>query len=447
MTLPADGRRYLARRMERALDRGVARGGPDGPRPRSFWVGVGAVVAAAAAAGAAALSTLRPGGDAGDSRILMDRDSGALYVRVEDTLHPVLNLTSAHLLTGHGGGPRAVRSDALAPFERGPTLGIPGAPAQIGAGLDGEAATWAVCDGPRTVVLVGTPAPPDPLDGGEAVFVTGPSGTTHLLYAATRAVVDVADPGVSRALRFDRAEPVPVSAGLLNLLPEAPPLVTPRIPGAGNPGPGQLSGLRVGDVVSIERSSGAEYFVVLEGGVQPVSGVAADLIRAAGATAERVTPTLSPDVLSAVPIVGTLAVASYPDRVEVSRQGERWVCVHWAAGRVTITTAGALPLPQGRASIRLARADGAGHALDEVSLPPGRSLYVRAERGPGGGALITDTGVRFAVDADAAGLLGLPEHPMPAPWPLVAALPEGPELSRAAASVQRDVPTAATPHG
>jgi Type VII secretion system ESX-1, transport TM domain B len=47
--------------------------------------------------------------------------------------------------------------------------------------------------------------------------------------------------------------------------------------------------------------------------------------------------------------------------------------------------------------------------------------------------------VRFAVhDDEAARDLGLPA-PTPAPWPVLAALPSGPELSRKAASVARDV--------
>jgi len=52
--------------------------------------------------------------------------------------------------------------------------------------------------------------------------------------------------------------------------------------------------------------------------------------------------------------------------------------------------------------------------------------------------LVTDTGVRFAIhDDDAARDLGLPA-PIPAPWPLLLALPSGPELSRQNASVAHD---------
>jgi hypothetical protein len=47
--------------------------------------------------------------------------------------------------------------------------------------------------------------------------------------------------------------------------------------------------------------------------------------------------------------------------------------------------------------------------------------------------------VRFAIhDDDAAHDLGLPDTAIPAPWPVLAKLPAGPELSRANASVAQD---------
>ena len=89
--------------------------------------------------------------------------------------------------------------------------------------------------------------------------------------------------------------------------------------------------------------------------------------------------------------------------------------------------------------------DGKGPAIDAVYLPPGRSAYVRATGLSGDNAragtryLITDTGVRFAIhDDDAAHDLGLPDTSIPAPWPVLAKLPAGQELSRANALVAQD---------
>ncbi|WP_172664433.1 type VII secretion protein EccB, partial [Mycobacterium tuberculosis] len=101
------------------------------------------------------------------------------------------------------------------------------------------------------------------------------------------------------------------------------------------------------------------------------------------------------------------------------------------------------PVPLGGVPVTLAQADGRGPALDAVYLPPGRSAYVAARSLSGGGTgtryLVTDTGVRFAIhDDDVAHDLGLPTAAIPAPWPVLATLPSGPELSRANASVARD---------
>jgi hypothetical protein len=53
---------------------------------------------------------------------------------------------------------------------------------------------------------------------------------------------------------------------------------------------------------------------------------------------------------------------------------------------------------------------------------------------------VTDTGVRFAIhDDDTARDLGLPSSATPVPARLLAALPPGPELSKANASIARDV--------
>ena len=53
--------------------------------------------------------------------------------------------------------------------------------------------------------------------------------------------------------------------------------------------------------------------------------------------------------------------------------------------------------------------------------------------------LVSDMGVRYGIRDDAvANRLGLIGLPPAAPWPILAALPRGPELSTEAASVIRD---------
>ncbi len=122
------------------------------------------------------------------------------------------------------------------------------------------------------------------------------------------------------------------------------------------------------------------------------------------------------------------------------------VCAEWApslpgsSGQpgIAYLTGTGLPVPVGQAPVTLSQADGDGPALDAVYLPPGSSAYVRGSGRIGTRYLVTDIGVRFAIhDDDAAHDLGLSAATL-APWPVLAALPSGPELSRQNASVARD---------
>lgn len=445
--LQASGRRFVARRMERALEYGDA----DAPHTPSVSFALGVVLAVLGVVGCVVLSLVRPSADAGNAPMLMDRGTGALYVRVDGVVHPVLNLTSARLIARSGERPRPVDGSALTRFARGALLGIPGAPFAVGAPL--EQSEWTACDGARTTVIAGKlheTTGVQRLSASEPVLVAGPAGTAYLIYDGRRAALDPADPAVSRALRLDGITPRPVSATFLNLLPEAAPIVTPRIAGAGRPGPDALPGFAVGDVVRVRRADTDEYHVVLDGGVQRIGMVAADLIRF-GSGASTDIPALAAAAVAAVPTLGALPVSSYPDRLAPpAHQHDNTICATAAGDTVTVY-AGAGPLPAGeqRPAV-LAQADGAGPAVDEVFVPPGRSLYVRpAGVGPPLGSVVADTGVRFPVgDTESARILGLPDAAAPAPWAVLAALPVGPVLSRAAALTAYDVvPGAAPPAG
>ncbi|SPM38568.1 ESX conserved componant EccB4, partial [Mycobacterium numidiamassiliense] len=153
---------------------------------------------------------------------------------------------------------------------------------------------------------------------------------------------------------------------------------------------------------------------------------------------------VAPDVIRDTAVVNTLPVATFPAHAPTSLIADGALCATWVPGAsgysgVTLQTGALPPVPGGRAPVMLSQADGHGPALDAVYLPPGRSAYVRAEGHVGARYLIVDTGVRFAIhDDDAARDLGLPPAVTAIPLPLLAALPAGPELSKANASVARD---------
>jgi type VII secretion protein EccB len=179
--------------------------------------------------------------------------------------------------------------------------------------------------------------------------------------------------------------------------------------------------------------------------VQRIGEVAADLIRFTDSQRNHEIATVAPDAVAAVPALHALPVTTFPERAGVA--AEPVVCAHW---RVDDRTAKSTILfgnsfSADDAPVKLAQADGDGPNIDEVLFPRGRSAYVRSTGITGVGDMtaalyyVNDLGVAFGIhDEDAAHHLGLGGLPLPAPWPVLARLPRGPELSKEAASIARD---------
>jgi type VII secretion protein EccB len=459
--LQISGDRFMRRRLECALLGIDLRAVNESIRAPARSLAVGLAFAIVMLAGCLVLAMLSPQPTAETAPILMERQSGALYVRLGDALHPVLNLASARLVMKTAADPQPIAASAFSRNKMGSLLGIPGAPQFLGRPLEERESPWTVCDShDRTTVIVGGESRPDALRRDQTLLVApNTGGSTYLLFDGRRAVVNPDEAAVARGLGLDGQPPLPVSSALLNLIPEMAPITTPRIPDVGASGPGLLPGFPVGSVLRVARSGGDEYYVVLKEGVQRVGQLAAELVRSADSQGTRTAISVAPDVIRSTRSVTRLPVSDFPDRVSAQSVAHgTTVCVRWepaASGSVTVTfSLGGLPIPPGQAPVTLAQTDGKGPAVDAVYLPPGRMAYVRAASLSGADAragtryLISDTGVRFAVhDDDAAKDLGLPATMIPAPWPILAKLPAGPDLSRSNASVAQDIPVITRPIG
>lgn len=438
--LEASGRRFQTRRLIHALVRGDAAMVDEPVRAQSISYASGWLAGLLAVAVCAVIAIASPAGRLGDAPIVMARDTGALYVRIGSTWHPALNLASARLVARSAANPVAVDADAIAGAARGPLVGIPGAPAELGRPL--ATASWQVCDSGRTTLIAGVDAAVGP-DGGRPILATAAGehlATAYLLYDGKRAAVDLRDLAVVRALRLDGATPRPVSRSFLDLLPEAPAITAPPIPGLGRTGPG---GFVVGQVLRVSRADAPEHHVVLGDGLQRVGDVAADVIRFTHGVADGDLRTVAPAAIAAIPAVDDLAVSTFPDEARPPLPHEAPVCARWRADDDRAETVVVQGKP-GAAAVTLAQDDGDGPNIDAVALPPGRYAYVHATGVTGGAVtgplyLVTDSGVRYGIhDAETAKYLGVEGAPLPAPWPVLARLPGGPELSVAAAEVLRD---------
>jgi type VII secretion protein EccB len=449
--LQVSGYRFLTRRMEYALACRDTRMLDDPIRSQSMALAAGVVLAAIVLVVCAVLALLRPQGSLGAEPVVMVRESGAMYVRVGDTMHPVLNLASARLIAGTPAVPRLVSAAMVAGAKHGPLMGIPGAPDDMAPTLPADHQAWTVCDdsGRTTTMIIGPPVP-HPI--APPVLVTAGAERargTYLLHGGRRATVDLRDRATIRALRLDSVVPLTVSAALLDPLPEATPISAPPVPGAGAPGPAGLADFRVGEVVRVPRAGEADHYVVLADGVQRVGRVAADLIRFADSHGGDEIPDVPPARIAAVPAVDTLPVTDLADPVVAGADLRGVLCTRWQwSGKGPIPDTAVLTpedLPEPGRTLKLVQADGDGPRIDAVSFPAGRSLYARAAGVAGEGMptgpryLVTESGVAFGIGgAQAAAALGLPQTPGVAPWPLLALLPRGPELSVARAAVVRD---------
>jgi type VII secretion protein EccB len=485
-----NGYRFLIRRLEHALIRADSRMIHDPMRGHMRALLVGFVIAVLITGACGVLAFFKPTPNIGNAQILLSQSNGAIYVRIGDRLHPVLNLASARLITGKPDSPKPVSDKWLNQLPLGPMVGIIGAPTSIRAGADMRMSTWTVCDSVQTpdvakatgVASVQTTVIAADLVLNDDIRAAAPAqmllvrsgDAVYLIYDGVRALIDVTDPVLVNALHLQNAQTRPISAGLLNAFPLAPPIRPVTIDGAGETIPGFPPTYPVGSIVKTVDSRGEQLYVVLRHGLQPVSPAGADIIRYSNPNdipvAAQGAREVAPALVSRVPIVHTLPVDHYPTVSPqiANLEPDHVVCMAWqranTAARATIRLliGHRLPLPAGAQPVGLATADGNGPGLDSVYVKPGTGEYVQAtggdadSRSMGQLFYVSDTGLRYHIKdlptGVALGVTGVHEPnsdtevPQLAPWPALSLLPPGPELSQEAALIAHDG-MSADPHG
>ncbi|MFL0275016.1 type VII secretion protein EccB [Mycobacterium sp. SMC-19] len=470
------GWRFLVRRIASGLALHDTRMLVEPLRTQSRSVLMGVVLLATGVAGSFVLSLIRPGGSAGNDPVLADRSTSALYVRVGDELHPVLNLTSARLIAGRPVNPTAVKAAVLDNFPRGNLLGIPGAPERLVQNADADA-NWTVCDaasGSATGVTLiagrldtdGSRA--DALDAQHAVLADNGAGA-WLLWNGKRSRIDLGDRAVTAALGLDAgaSKPRPIAPGLFNAIPEAPALVAPVIPDAGNPLPFALPvPVAIGSVVvahEIDDSSDTarQYYAVLSDGLQPISGVVAAVLRNTDSQGLDRPPVLGADDVARLPVSRLLDVSRFPEQPVrvVDAVSAPVTCAHWSrpfgasTSSLSLLSGSTLPLREGVRTLDLVGA-GVGGTAARVALVPGSGYFAQsvnsdpaANANAGPLFWISDTGVRYGInteagsnggEGDTVSALGLSEPALPIPWSVLSQFAVGPTLSRGDALLAHD---------
>jgi type VII secretion protein EccB len=451
------GWRFVMRRVASGVALHDTRMLVDPLRTQTRAVLVGGLILITGLAGCFVFSLIRPGGVAGNDAVLADRDTAALYVKVGEKLHPVLNLTSARLIASRPDNPTTVKTSELDQFPRGNLLGIPGAPERLVQNTSRDA-DWTVCNavfGPAAgvTVIAGKPA-----DGGErattlaanhAVLVEN-EGRTWLLWDGRRSAIDLNNRAVTDALGLgvDVPAPRPIAAGLFNTVPEAPELTAPPIAGAGDAPrfPLPLSAPVGAVVAAYEADNTIRYYAVLGDGLQPVPPVLAAILRNTNSFGLDQPPRLGADEVARLPVARGIDTSAYPaEPITLVDAGDDPVtCARWAkpegatTSSLTLLSGAALPLPEGLRTVDLVTA-GSGGVASRVALSPGRGYFLQSD-----GSLfwVSDTGVRYGIDTDAddktAAALGLTSPPLPIPWSVLTQFAAGPTLSRADALLAHD---------
>lgn len=455
-----DGHRFLTRRARHAVVARDVRMLHDPLKRQATGLTVGVVAAVVGVAGAAVLALLDPAPSVDRTEIMVGGDSGQMYVRVEDTVHPVYNLASARLVLGEAAEPDTVRDADVAETARGGLLGIPGAPSALPGHRDPESAavvTWTVCDEvadadrgrPRitsTSVVAREGGGPGRETGPDEIVLADQDGAGWLLRDGTRARVDLEDGDLLSILGLGGVDPRPVTAALIDPLPEVDPVERPRIEMAGEPVDYGLDHLLIGQVFTVDTASGTRTYVALADGVQEVGPVFADVIRSTSTVGSVVE--VSPDRMG-VPRSVALDVEAFPgDRPSVLTTTDSPVlCVRDAGDEDSVvrrmTLVAGAPAPGPGEARAVAGADGGGPAVDAVGIPGGGLLVAAEGRGTTTRSSVTtivsDTGVRYDVpDAETAAMLGLGGTPTPVDAGVLDRLPSGPRLDRESALVARD---------
>ncbi len=228
-----------------------------------------------------------------NNRLIIAEDSGARYVSLGGTLHPVVNTTSARLIIPASEFKVLAVPDAeIATIERGPTLGILGAPDSLTPAEGLVNTGWVSCleEGELVSTAIGSRRAATPQPNGAVVVRSGER--TFVLAQGRRYAVAARDvSAVTVALRLDGRTPISAPAAWLNLFPEAPALAPLTIDDLGRSLPGLPAGATVGSVLALEGDADGRRYLVLPGGdLEPLPAVATEMYRLGSGASGREVP-------------------------------------------------------------------------------------------------------------------------------------------------------------
>ncbi|WP_369146842.1 type VII secretion protein EccB [Streptomyces sp. R44] len=407
----------------------------------------GLIAAALVVAGFGAWGMFSPtapkGWDTPGTRVIVGKQSTTRYVVLETgkgkdkktLLHPVLNLASARLLLNPDQF-QVIQVDDKKLDEgkppRGPILGIPYAPDRLPVAEDaGKKKRWAVCEQPgggkgasvqkATFLFAERDAKrtegANQLKNGQVLYVKGQKDSAQFLvdHTGTKYPLKADRPGLLTALFGLGKEPQAVTDDWLATLKTGDEIDFPQIDGkVGTPTDipdSTLDGTenRIGMVLLAQTGSGPQYYVVLPGRIQPVTPFTAWLLISSPQTRD-------------LDMDGEATTVDAPNFVPdptLFHGGVRWptlksVQVNASTGEgARDTVCSVLTDVSEKGDTKLATWAGTEYPADVTAggtstyVTPGTGLLYtqiqgRQKTSDGSGSLflVTDTGLRYAVQAN-----------------------------------------------
>jgi type VII secretion protein EccB len=382
--------------------------------------------------------------------LVMAKETGARYLYAGHELRPVLNWSSAMLLTGGNTAMTVVPAASLTGIAKGQPVGIVGAPdAMPAAGPAGAVGAvgqggWLVCalggGHPQVSLTIGisTPVRPPPPNGGLLVRA---EGTEYLVWRGQRLKLDAS--WIAGALGLGRAPVTNVSPAWLNAVPVGPDLRPIKVAGRGGPGP--VIGTKpttVGQVlVTSNVGSQSEFYLAEAGALVPITAAQAAILLGDPSSAAAGAPVpVSPAAMVHAPIAtqklaDTVDAPSAPPRDDSATPGVPCMRYPGAGGAPQFDFA--VPPPGSPPPLTSPGVSGSPQTANLIKVSPGGGGLVRPQAAPGVGGdtlfLVTDAGIKFAVpSARAASALGYRAgRAVPVPASLLGLLPTGPALDLA----------------
>ncbi|REE96583.1 type VII secretion protein EccB [Thermomonospora umbrina] len=401
---------------------------------------------------------LSPGGAKGLDKggiLIIEKETGTKYIYDANSkkMLPVANYASAMLALNSSGKVerRSVSRKSLRRFERGPMIGIAGAPDSLPDSKQLIKGPWSVCvrraeaatgvSQMYTALAAGREVGGRALGDGEALAVKS-GGQSWVIWKGNRMRLGLSDAQATSITGGTQA--VEVAGTWLNAIPATGDFVDPPVSGRGEQttrAPGGQG--RVGQIFRADPGGGrsALWYVLLKDGLSAISETQAQLLLSNPATTQAYPGAQARFLPVDVPTASSVqsAIRLFSDALPPTLpRFARWdtmapLCVVYAGGSVTaarLTIGGSLPAPSSSA---LGTGAGGGSAVDQVVLPPGGAALVGLASGSGAVSslsIVSDQGIRFALPSpEIAAKLGFDaSKATPVPSSVIHLIPSGPAL-------------------